>query len=59
MLSFVLQKTLGRCRQARPEYDLRKVLWELSQIKLTDVILLTRNGTEIRLRCVETRPVTR
>ena len=54
-LAYVLWKTLGRlCRQAGLGYEPRKVFWELSQIKLTDVILPTRNGTEIRLRCVET-----
>ena len=54
-LAYVLWKTLGRlCRRAGLGYEPRKVFWELSQIKLTDVILPTRNGTEIRLRCVET-----
>jgi transposase len=54
-LSYVLWKTLGRlCRQAGLGYEPRKVFWELSQIKLTDVILPTRNGKEIKLRCVET-----
>jgi transposase len=54
-LAYVLWKTLGRlCRQAGLGDEPRKVFWELSQIKLTDVILPARNGTEIRLRCVET-----
>jgi len=54
-LAYVLWKTLGRlCQQAGLGDEPRKVFWELSQIKLTDVILPTRKGKEIRLRCVET-----
>jgi transposase len=54
-LAYVLWKTLGRlCRQVGLGDEPRKVFWELAQIKLTDVILPTRNGKEIRLRCVET-----
>jgi len=54
-LAYVLWKTLeGLCRQAGLGDEPRKVFHELSQIKLTDVILPTRNGKEIRLRCVGT-----
>jgi transposase len=54
-LAYVLWKTLGRlCRQAGLGDEPRKIFSELSQIKLTDVILPTRNGKEIKLRCVET-----
>lgn len=54
-LAYVLWKTLGRlCRNAGLGDEPRKILWELAQIKLTDVILPTRQGTEIRLRRVET-----
>jgi len=54
-LAYVLWKSLeGLCRQAGLGDQPRKVFYELSQIKLTDVILPTRNGKEIRLRCVET-----
>lgn len=54
-LAYVLWKTLARlCRTAGLGDEPRKVLWELAQIKLTDVILPTRNGTEIRLRRIET-----
>jgi len=54
-LAYVLWKTLGQlCRQVGLGNEPRKVFWELSQIKLTDVILPTRNGTDIRLQCVET-----
>jgi len=53
-LAYVLWKTLGRlCHKAGLGNEPRKVLWELAQLKLTDVILPTRNGTEIRLRRVE------
>jgi transposase len=54
-LAYVLWKTFGRlCREAGLGDEPRKVFWELSQIKLTDVALPTRSGPEIRLRCVET-----
>ena len=54
-LAYVLWKTLeGLCRQAGLGDEPRKVFHELSQIKLTDVILPTRSGKEIRLRCVGT-----
>jgi transposase len=54
-LAYVLWKALGRlCRQVGLGDEPRKVFQELVQIKLTDVILPTRNGTEIRLRCVGT-----
>jgi transposase len=54
-LAYVLWKTLGGlCRQAGLGDEPRKVFHELSQIKLTDVVLPTRNGKEIRLRCVGT-----
>jgi transposase len=54
-LAYVLWKTLeGLCRQAGLGDEPRKVFHELSQIKLTDVILPTRNGKEIKLRCVGT-----
>ncbi len=54
-LAYVLWKTLARrCREAGLGDEPRKVFQEISQIKLTDVILPTRNGKEIKLRCVET-----
>jgi transposase len=54
-LAYVLWKTLARlCRQSGIGDEPRKVFQELSQIKLTDVILPVLNGKEIRLRCVET-----
>jgi transposase len=52
-LSYVMWKTLGGlCRQAGLGDEPRKIFHELSQIKLTDVILPVRNRKEIRLRCV-------
>lgn len=54
-LAYVLWKTLeGLCRQAGLGDEPRKVFHELSQIKLTDVVLPTRNEKEIRLRCIGT-----
>jgi transposase len=54
-LAYVLWKSLeGLCRQAGLGDEPRKVFHELSQIKLSDVILPIRNGKEIKLRCVET-----
>jgi transposase len=54
-LAYVLWKTLGGvCQRAGLGDEPRKVFRELAGIKLTDVILPTRNGKEIRFRCVET-----
>lgn len=54
-LAYVWWKTLASlCRQAGLGDEPRKVFQELSQIKITDVILPTRNGKEMRLRCVGT-----
>ena len=55
-LAYVVWKTLGQmCRQAGLGDEPRRVLAELGRIKLVDVILPTRDGPEIRRRCV-TRP---
>ena len=52
-LAYALWKTLaGLCRQHGLGDEPRKVFYELSQIKLSDVVLPTRNGREIRLKCV-------
>lgn len=54
-LAYVLWKTLGRLsKNAGLGNEPRKVLCELAQIKLAEVVLPIRNGTEIRLRRVET-----
>jgi transposase len=52
-LAFVLWKCLAQmCKQNGLGTEPRKVLDEISRIKLTDVILPTRKGTEIKLPCV-------
>jgi len=55
-LAYVAWKTLGQMsRQAGLGDEPRRVLAELSRIKLVDVVLPTRAGVELRRRCV-TRP---
>jgi hypothetical protein len=55
-LSFVLWRTLGEeCKRAGLGDEPRRVLSELSEIRLVDVVLPTDTGQEIRTRCV-TRP---
>jgi transposase len=52
-LAYVLWKTLGQlCHQAGIGDEPRKVFAELQRIGLVDVILPTRDGIEIRERCV-------
>jgi transposase len=52
-LGYVLWKTLGQlCRQAGLGDEPRRVLDELAEIRLVDVVLPTRDGNEIRQRCV-------
>ncbi len=52
-LAYVLWKTLGQlCRQAGLGNEPRRVLDELAEIRLVDVVLPTRDGIEIRQRCV-------
>lgn len=52
-LSFVLWKCLAQmCKQSGLGNEPRKVVDEISRIKLTDVILPTRKGVELRLQCV-------
>lgn len=52
-LAYVLWKTLAQCcRQAGLGDEPRKILDELKQIGLVDVVLPTKNGVEIRKRCV-------
>jgi len=55
-LAYVLWKTLGGwCRQAHLGDEPRRVLEELSKIRVVDVVVPTRSGPEIRRRCI-TRP---
>jgi transposase len=52
-LAFVLWKCLGQmCKQAGLGNEPRKIVDELQQIKLTEVILPTRKGVELKLNCV-------
>jgi hypothetical protein len=49
----VLWKTLAAsCRQAGLGDEPRQVFEELSEIALVDVVLPTRNGVEVRKRCI-------
>lgn len=55
-LAYVLWKTLGQlCTKAGLGDEPRRVLSELSDIRLVDVVLPTDSGQEIRTSCV-TRP---
>ena len=52
-LAYVLWKTLGQlCNQAGLGSEPRRILSELSEIRAMDVILPTRDGIEIRRRCI-------
>ena len=52
-LAYVLWKTLGQlCRQAGLGDEPRRVLDEIAEIRLVDVVLPTRDGIEIRQRCI-------
>jgi len=52
-LAYVLYKTLGQvCTAAGLGDEPRKVLAEIAQVQAVDVVLPTRDGTEIRKRCV-------
>jgi transposase len=52
-LAYVLWKCLAQmCKQAGLGNEPRTVLLEIKNLTLIDVVLQTRTGTEIRLRCV-------
>jgi hypothetical protein len=52
-LAYVLWKTLGQmCAAAGLGDEPRKVLAEIAQLQAVDVVLPTRDGVEIRKRCV-------
>jgi transposase len=52
-LAYVLWKTLAQsCQRAGLGHEPRRVFDELGRIQLVDVVLPTRQGTEIRRRCV-------
>jgi hypothetical protein len=53
-LGYVLWKTLGKlCQGAGLGDEPRKVFQELSQLRMVDVVIPTRQGVELRRRCVE------
>lgn len=52
-LSYVLWKTLGQlCHQAGLGEEPRRVLEELRKLQVVDVVMPTREGVEIRRRCI-------
>ncbi len=52
-LAYVLWKTLGQmCDQAGLGSEPRRILDELGELRMIDVILPTRSGIEIRKRCL-------
>lgn len=52
-LAYVLRKTLdGWCRRAGLGSSVTTVLQEMARIQSTDVVLPTRDGRQVRLRCV-------
>jgi len=52
-LAYVLWKTLGQmCRAAGLGDEPRKVIDELSGIKMVDVVMPTRSGVDLRRRCI-------
>jgi transposase len=52
-LAYVLWKTLGQmCQQAGLGSEPRRVLAEFGELSVMDVVLPTRNGTDIRRRCI-------
>ena len=52
-LAYVLWKFLGQlCQKAGLGNELRRVLDELSELVAVDVVLPTKDGHEIRTRCV-------
>jgi transposase len=52
-LAYVLWKCLGQmCKQAGLGNEPRRVIQEMKKLQLTDVVLPTRNGVDVRLRCV-------
>jgi len=52
-LAYVLRTTLGQlCRNAGLGDEPRRVISELSEIRLVDVVLPTKGGPEIRTSCV-------
>jgi transposase len=54
-LAYVLWKTLGQlCVKAGLGNEPRRVLSELSELRMLDVVLPTREGIDLRRRCIST-----
>jgi len=54
-LAYVLWKTLGQlCAKAGLGDEPRRVLAELGELRMMDVVLPTREGVELRRRCIST-----
>ncbi|MDO8654877.1 MAG: IS1634 family transposase, partial [bacterium] len=52
-LAYVLWKTLGQmCKRAGLGSEPRRVFDEIAQIKVVDVVMPTKQGVEIRKRCI-------
>ena len=52
-LAYVLWKFLGQlCMKAGLGDEPRRVLAELSELRTVDVVLTTKDGREIRTRCI-------
>jgi len=52
-LAYVLWKCFGQmCRQAGLGDEPRKIIEEIKKLQLNDIVLPTRKGVDIRLRCV-------
>ena len=52
-LAYVLWKTLSQmCEQAGLGSEPRRILDELSELRMMDVVLPTRDGIDIRKRCL-------
>jgi transposase len=54
-LAYVLWKTLGQmCEKAGLGNEPRRILAELGEVRMMDVVLPTREGIELRQRCIST-----
>lgn len=54
-LAYVLWKTLGQlCAKAGLGDEPRRVFRELGELQMMDVVLPTRDGIELRRRCIST-----
>jgi transposase len=54
-LAYVLWKCFGQmCKHAGLGDEPRKIIQEIKKLHLVDIVLPTRNGSDLRLRCVTT-----